>query len=280
MPRKASPGAICAASVLFLFGACSDSSEPVSYAPLPDADGDGLPDALEVALRSDPQSADDPIVGGALDVDDSAGPGPDGIPDGLEQYLASTGSQEPITARTDSDIDGIPDYLEILSGLDHLDFTSPLENGAGDTDESNSSGPALDGISDAMEAYLVGRGADFPITVDSDTDGDGFTDFLEVRVGTDAFQDRSPLFHEVFDVDADGLPDHFELTLDSDPLSANFPVFEGDTDDDGGVNGPDGDALTDGVETFLERNAVEFLWRWDRSRAGESPNRYPPGSPP
>ena len=256
MPRKPSPGAVCAASVLFLFGACSDSAGPISYAPLPDADGDGLPDALEVALRSDPQNADDPIVGGALDVDDGAGPGLDGIPDGLEQYLASTGSQEPITARTDSDIDGIPDYLEILSGLDHLDFTSPLENGAGDSDESNSSGPALDGISDAMEAYLVGRGTDFPVTVDSDTDGDGFTDFLEVRVGTDAFQDRSPLFHQVFDVDADGLPDHFELTLDSDPLSANFPVFEGDTDDDGGVNGPDGDALTDGVETFLERNGV------------------------
>ena len=257
MFKKASLGAVYAASGLLLFTACSSSGGGgISFALLADGDGDGLPDALEASLGSDPADPDSPTPGGAADTDDTFGPGVDALSDALERYLAGTGASVPVTARTDSDLDGVPDYLEVASGLDHLDFHVPLQDGASDTEDNTSSGPSGDGISDALEAYLVGRGTAFPVTADSDTDGDGFTDFLETRVGTNPFRRTSPTFHDVFDVDGDGLPDHFELGILSDPLDGDFPVFHGDRDADGGVNGPDGDALTDGIETYLQRQGV------------------------
>ena len=257
MVSKASFGAVCAVSSLLLFSACSSSGGgDLSFAILTDTDDDGLPDSLETALGSDPMNPDDPTPSGNLDVDNTFGPGEDALSDALEQYLANLGANQPVTARTDSDLDGIPDYLEVASGLDHLDFNIPIVDGAADSDESSSSGPPGDGITDALEAYLAGRGASFPVTSASDSDADGFADLLETQVGTDPFESTSPRFYDVFDVDRDGLPDHFELSIGSDPLNSDFPVFRGAEDSDGGLLGPDGDALTDGVETYLQREGV------------------------
>ncbi len=94
------------------------------YTPLPDSDGDGIPDGFEVD-----GSGTDPFN------PDSDG---DGIPDGLEVYTYKT---DPRNA--DSDGDGLSDGQELLTAGNRTD---PLR---GDTDE--------DGISDGEE---VSRGTD------------------------------------------------------------------------------------------------------------------------
>ena len=244
--------------LLALFAAaCSSGSDGGGLTLSPDADGDGLPDFLERELGSDPGDGDDPFAGGAEDADDTFGPGPDALPDGLERYLVEGGASVPVTARSDTDGDGIPDYLELAGRLDWRDFTDPLENGG--MDFENPGGPALDGISDSLEAYLIRRGARAPITVTSDADGDGFEDYLEARTGTDPFDPRDPQLGRAFDLDGDGLPDYLELlALDSggDPLDADFPIFQGalDVADD---TGPPGDGISDGLELFLVRDGAE-----------------------
>ncbi|MAB77858.1 MAG: hypothetical protein CMJ89_00775 [Planctomycetes bacterium] len=215
---------------------------------LTDSDGDGLPDSLESHLSSDPTDADDPFVGGALDLNTVIGPGVDNIPDGLEQYLFDTGSSAPITAQTDTDFDGIPDYAEVRSGLDHLDFDDPHLKGNQDLQPS---GPPLDGINDGLEIYLVRRGATAPITKENDTDRDGFGDVLEMRTGTNPFDVQDPFYVARFDLDADGLSDAFEVEFGIDPLDSDEPVTNGGRDERD-ATGPPTDGITDAMETILD----------------------------
>ncbi len=111
-----------------------------------DSDGDGLPDALEIMLGSDPYKAD------------SDG---DGLPDGIEYILKG----DPFSARPedDDDGDGLTNIEEVRLGTDPS---------RADTDG--------DGLSDGEE---VTRYHTDPLRMD--TDGDGFPDGLEVALGTD-----------------------------------------------------------------------------------------------
>jgi hypothetical protein len=125
-----------------LFLACSggggsDSSE-ISLQT--DTDGDGLPDRLELALGSDPRDPNSPTVDGNLDFNTPTGPGPDALPDGLEQYLIGRGSLTPITSLSDRDGDQIPDYLEVRSGSDLTNRDDPVVGGAQDLE--NLTGPS------------------------------------------------------------------------------------------------------------------------------------------
>ena len=128
---------------LLLTGCSSSDSGAIVF--LADGDGDGLPDTLEARLGSDPADADSPYPGGDLDTPSEFGPGPDAIPDGLESYLLERVAG-PITASTDTDLDGLPDYVEIRIESDPRDFRSPYSDGALDTD--GPTGPSGDGISD------------------------------------------------------------------------------------------------------------------------------------
>ena len=218
----------------------------------PDRDNDGLSDADELTLGTNP---DDPDTDG------------DGLTDGDEVNSLSTDPLKP-----DSDDDDLDDGVEIDLGLDPNDEDTDgddLKDGAeinqfgtepddDDTDNDNlkdgdeinifGTDPTLadtdeDGLDDDVEINETGTQPD-----NADTDDDGLTDGQEVNVtGTDP---------DDADTDDDNLTDGEEVnSLGTDPDDA-------DTDDDELTDGAeindfgtepdnpdtDGDGLTDGEE--------------------------------
>jgi len=200
----------------------------------PDADGDGVSDAVEIAVGTNPSNADSDgdcisdrfellmpeypkdtdgdLILDALEQDADA----DGLPDSLESgNLACDITLPPV----DTDCDNIPDFRDLDSNND----------GILDTDDDFDG----DGLSNGREANL---GTD-PAALDSD--GDGISDPAEIAAGN---------------------PNVFEPGIDTDPMDA-------DTDDDGigdgeevlpGLDGvitdpldadSDDDGLPDGLET-------------------------------
>lgn len=146
----------------------------------PDTDGDGLTDGEEVELGTDPLVAD---------TDE------DGINDGDEVNVYGT---DPLNVDTDGDI--LYDGGELLYGTDPLDP---------DTDG--------DGLSDGEEVYYYGTDPTNP-----DTDGDGTNDFNDpdTYAGEGAGGEAGAITGDlaVADTDNDGLPDHMEPRLGTNPL--------------------------------------------------------------
>ncbi len=166
----------------------------------PDRDGDGLSDAAELELGTDPLRADTDQDGLDDGVEIEAGTDPfdsDSDADGLEDGEEIEAGTDPLGV--DTDLDGMPDAWEVRWGLD--------PTSASDRDRDADS----DGIPNAQE-YQRGT-----IPTNADTDGDGRTDGEEVAAGT------NPL---VTDTDGDGLSDGEEHTLGTSP-------FNRDTDNDG-----------------------------------------------
>jgi len=167
----------------------------------PDTDGDGLSDGQENLSGTDPLNADTDGDGLsdaeelALGTDpnnpDSDG---DGISDGHEVYVYGT---DPNTPDLDSDGDGFPDDYENEMG------TNP------EVPDNDSDG---DGLPDLIE-FALGTDMNNP-----DTDGDGIGDGMELLLGLD------PLVPDL-DSDGDGIPDVLELVLGLDP---NNPDTDGD----------------------------------------------------
>ncbi|MFT5463070.1 MAG: hypothetical protein ACI8QS_001956, partial [Planctomycetota bacterium] len=207
-----------------------------------DVDGDGVPDVREVALGTDPLDVNDPVINGGADTNDGTGVGMDRLSDGLEGALIALGATAPVSAQNDRDGDGVPDWLESLRFSDLTDSDSPTLNG--DMDTAGANGPAGDGISDALEDVLVALGASAPVGVTTDSDGDGIGDALELRVGTNPFNQGDPVPNLQLDLDGDGAPDYLELTLGSDPLDVNDPAV-------GGAGDSDLDRVLDGLEQAI-----------------------------
>ena len=187
-----------------------------------DSDGDGLTDAEEDVIGTDPH---DP------DTDN------DGLSDGVEVNTHATDPLDP-----DTDDGGVTDGAEVGNGTDPLDGSDDLP-GTDDTDG--------DGLSDTEEGQL-GTDPNDPDTdgdgltdgaevnthetdpLDPDTDDGGVTDGAEVDNGTDPLVGNDDL-PAVEDTDGDGLTDAEEEEIGTDP---NDP----DTD---------GDGLSDGAEVEL-----------------------------
>ena len=144
-----------------------------------DADGDGISDANEAALGSDPNNPD------------SDG---DGILDGLEVDFDGTDPLDGDSFAIDSDLDGLSDAFEAAIGTD----------------------PALvdsdnDGIPDGWDVFLGGDPLDSASPVETaDADQDGLTDLEEIASGTDP---ANP------DTDFDGAIDGDEVLAGTNPLA-------------------------------------------------------------
>lgn len=199
--------------------------------PLPDTDGDGLPDEFEVIWGSDPNCPDSDL---------------DGISD-LEELLDAL-YQSPYYPDTDYDMDGIPDWLEDFLGTDPSD---PDSDG--------------DGLTDLMELLHT-----LTDPLESDTDGDNLGDGGEINAGTDPLDgqtqdsdvDGIPDCDEV-DSDGDGIPDAAEITLGTDPLNWDsdgdfIPDGDEDTDGDGYTDGTEIDQGKDPLDD-QDRPAAELL---------------------
>ena len=87
-----------------------------------------------------------------------------------------------------------------------------------------------------------------------DSDGDGLTDELEKKIGTDPTK---------MDTDGDGLSDYSEVNYDGDPTGYN-PALDMnplaiDTDKDGFVDGYDGKVLLSDYPTGIDRNKDGYV---------------------
>lgn len=151
------------------------SSEPAVQQPV-DTDGDGLTDAEEAELGTDPMNADtdgDGLTDG--DEVNNYGTDPlkadtdgDGLNDGAEVNSHGTDPLNP-----DTDDDGLSDGAEVNQYR-----TDPLD--------SDSDG---DGLTDGEEVNDYGTDPNNP-----NTDGDGFTDSQEIEMGTDPNDASDPAY--------------------------------------------------------------------------------------
>ncbi len=183
----------------------------------PDSDGDGLNDGEEVngqdspstklvaSVKSDPKNGCDPIkTGGDCDADG------DGLTNAEEAKLG-TNPNNP-----DSDGDGVNDKMDECPTVKGVEKGCPkVDNSGVDTDK--------DGLSDAMEAK-IGTNPNNP-----DSDGDGLNDGEEV-LGKDQAS-TTPV-----------------ASKKSDPKDPCDPISTGPTCD------PDGDGLTNAEEAKLGTN--------------------------
>ena len=196
----------------------------------PDTDRGGDPDGVEVANGTDPLDPSDDVAG-TLDTDgdglsnaqegllgtDPAKPDTDGggVNDGTEVSNGTNpldGSDDN-QAPTDTDGDGLSDTQEVLLGTDPAKVDTDGDQ-LGDGDEVNVYGTSpldrntdKDGLNDNVEIWWKGTDP-----LNPDTDGDGLTD------GQEASQSGLGTNPLLADTDGGGVSDGAEVANGTDPL--------------------------------------------------------------
>ena len=165
-----------------------------------------------------------------LDSDD------DGIPDAFEDLNADN-DNDPSTDATDTDLDGIPDYLDIDSDNDGIPDNIEAQTTLGYIPPSlvDNNG---NGVDDAYEN--AGNTGLIPV----DTDGDGFPDYVDEDSDDDGVSDLI----ETNDSNLDGISDVSLMNSDQDNDGLD-DVFEGSVLNDVDVNDEIDDPATDLQDT-------------------------------
>jgi hypothetical protein len=237
----------------------------------PDDDGDGLPNAWEIANGLDPN--DD----GTTNVNNGATGDPDlDTFDNLAEFTAGSNPQVTASTPTDTDADALADEWEEFhfQDLDEVgggdpdgDFSTNEAEETADTDPtSRFSYPDsdLDDLPDGWEVHFFAEPGDTlgqtlarQGTFD-DADDDDFVNLVEYDAETDPTDPQSTP-----DTDGDGLPNSWEIANGLDP------------DDNGSTNvdnGTDGDPDGDGASNFRE-----FQFGTDPQDENDTPPANPTG---
>jgi hypothetical protein len=203
--------------------AISDTTSFANPPPL-DTDGDGVPDAVEIALGTNPNS---------VDTDG------DGINDNIE--LSASGSTGPFIP-IDTDLDGTIDAKDLDSdndcATDQAEGTGGYRNASATPNANCGGGTPVCNITTGVCVA----------SVPPDADGDGVPDSVETALGTNP---------NAKDTDGDGIPDNVELSASG----GAGPFTAIDTDGDGVIDAKDldsdNDCATDQAEgTSLYRTAA------------------------
>lgn len=243
----------------------------LSHPLLPDSDGDGLPDGLEVGWRTSSNPPTDPAADtngdgrlnfiGDLDPPfyntlDNYGkvPGVNSASEGGDRAKQLRGSNTNPN-NPDTDGDGLRDGIEDANANGWVDgdgetiatgaeptLARNWPNGVTDAGEtwSETSPTNADTDGDSLsDGYGEDKDADGTIT--GDTDNDRTWDAGE------AWRETDPL---KADTDGDGLPDGWEVRFGLNPLDDGAATFDGSTADprNGAAGDPDGDGLTNAQE--------------------------------
>ncbi|WP_225888062.1 adventurous gliding motility protein AgmC [Myxococcus xanthus] len=233
-----------------------------------DTDGDGLTDAEEVVLGTDPENADtdgDGLPDG-IEVN-TAGTDPldddsddDGILDGNEDAnhngIVDEGETDPNNWDTDGDLlsDGLElglaepqgadtDTTRFVADADPTTTTDPLNP---DTD----GGSVRDGIEDANRNGRVDPGETDPLNPadDVDSDGDGIDDATEISLGLDPND---------ADSDDDGVPDGIDGITDTDD-DGLIDALDPDSDNDGILDGTEMGVTLESAPADTDRTSPNF----------------------
>ena len=181
----------------------------------------------------------------------------DGIADSFED-LNLDSDNDPTTNPTDTDGDGIPDYLDIDSDNDGIpdnveaQFTNQYVSPLGMDANGN-------GMDDAYENN--GNVGIIPV----DTDGDGIPDYVD----EDSDNDNVPDAIEAHDADHDGVPDVVALGLDTDndglddgyegEVISDINVNDGYNDPFNQLPNTDGDLELDYRDTDDDDDGIETI---------------------
>lgn len=218
-----------------------------------DSDGDGLTNAQENALGTDPNSTDSDGDGISDGVEVGASPAApldadgDGIADVLESAVLDLDGDGAVdSADADSDNDGIPDAVE--RGPDAAHPRDTDGDGAADYLDRDSDG---DTLPDALEAAPTAA-------TPPDTDGDGIPDYRDLDSDADGVPDRLEGNGLATDADHDGIDDAFDVDIVGGADANHDGVDDGialrNTDADANADFRDLDSDGDGILDAAEAN--------------------------
>ncbi|MCW1886893.1 hypothetical protein OKA04_19290 [Luteolibacter flavescens] len=218
-----------------------------------DSDGDGIPDAIEIANAAPGGDTDGDGVPDYLDLDSDN----DGINDVIEaggKDANGDGRQDPSgDANPDEDGDGIVDSVDpndnVLGGTKGVALVIADTDGDGvknylDLDSDN------DGVSDIVESGFVTTADENGVFRTGDSDGDGIDDVVDGFVG---FGDAPGSTGPIPDSDNDGTPNAYDTDSNNDgtPDIVGTPFAALDTNGDGRIDAS-ADSDRDGIPNVAD----------------------------
>ena len=229
-----------------------------------DSDNDGIVDGFEAGnsgLDTDGDGIDD-----SFDVDQTGGQDANG--DGIDDDIVPTDTDNDGIADyidLDSDNDGVPDVVE--SQLNIVDTDGDGIEDQYDVDATGGVDTDGDGIDDAFDVDATGGfdadgdGIDDATLIFTDTDGDGLADYLDQDSDNDGISDSVESDISGQDADMDGIDDAFDIDftggMDTNNDGIDDSVNLTDTDGDGVIDMHDLDSDNDGLLDTQEAGIVD-----------------------